>query len=472
VLADTSDSLQESLGQHSGKGHIDITNRANVQIRGVSGPISAAISSQLRDFGLAARLSEVDQFRNVMASPTAGIDLTQLMDTRPLVRELDKYLSSHLDLTGLSPKFSIGLDGGEQVSIRQQLNDVRFTAIRVDGNPEFVSGIYLYLSLAGANSTAEGFLLKPEDCLPVVAALIRVYLDVVANGALLFSQRESPPRKPRLKQVLEVISVESFCDRAQTHLSFPLHPYSHPLTNPIHRVSAYYHLGIHPQRQSGFSYIGIALPLGRLKTHQLRQLAGLSDTYGSSSLRLTPWRSLLLPDIANAYLPSVQQELARLDLSDMASSVWGGLITCAGSAGCAASATDTHADAIALAQFLEQNLTLDLPVTIHFSGCSKSCAHHASSDITLEGTATSQDGTAIAGYHLYVGEGEHPFGRQLAANLLPTDLPQRIVQMLSVYQLRRKSPYQSFREFVNQYPIAQLQSWFATADASERLLDA
>jgi ferredoxin-nitrite reductase len=431
VLAEVGDRLH---------GLIDITNRANIQIRGLQQSIPTDLLLQFQNIGLAAPLAEVDHLRNIMASPTAGIDPAQQIDTRPLVRELDRYLSSHPNLAGLSAKFSIGIDGGEQVSIAQQPNDLVLRATQ--------SGTYFSLNLGGNDPTAQILLLKPENCQPFVAALAQVYLEAISSTST---------RKPRLKQVLQSIGIQTCVDRIQQRLLFPLTPApsiasSSPL--PSNR-----HLGAHPQAQNGLSYIGVALPLGRITTRQLHQLADLAETYGRDSLRLTPWRNLLVCNIPNAYLDNVQRSLNQTFHSS--TSIWGGLVACSGSTGCVSSATDTQADAAVIAQSVAQHITLDQPFTLHLSGCDKSCAHHGSSDMTLVGI---QDEGTVS-YQLYVGDRDTPFGRELAT-LQPDELSERIVQLLSIYQRQRTNSHQSFRDFANQCSLIQLQRWLADRSSS------
>jgi ferredoxin-nitrite reductase len=428
VLSTVSDRLSN--------GAIDITTRANVQIRGLQSAVPDPILALLQAARLAAPLSSVDHLRNIMSSPMAGIDPAQRLDTRPLVQALDHYLSSDPALAGLSAKFSIGLDGGERVSIRQQPNDLRFTAI------DQAEGLSLQLSLARAETLS--LVLQPADCVPVVAALAKLYLDRVR-------QMPQSSRKPRFKQILATVDLadlEQDLIRQVSRIRI-LRPLT---TDRIDREGDQRWetapLGIQPQ-QDGRSALGIALPLGQLTSDQLRHLADLAETYGSGSLRLTPWRSLLLPDLPAHSIALVQQAIDRLGLSTATASLWGGLVACSGKTGCAASATDTQADAHQLVQVLEQQLALELaldqPLTIHFSGCPKSCAHHSSSDITLVGIQTEP----IASYHLYIGDAEPPFGRQIAANLSPAEVPQRLADLLSAYQQQR-SKQQTFREFANQ----------------------
>ncbi|MBW4513833.1 MAG: precorrin-3B synthase [Timaviella obliquedivisa GSE-PSE-MK23-08B] len=440
VLAAVSDLFEIPARGRLGK-PLQVTNRANLQIRGLPAEIPLEVLNQLQEAGLAARLSAVDHLRNIMASPTAGIDVAQLIDTTPLVKELDEYLSSHLELADLSAKFSIGVDGGEQVAIAPH-NDILLRAIDLNG-------VHFCLYLAGIPVG----IIKPEECLGAIASLAKVYLKA--------SQDHDGVRKLRVKQLIQNIGVQELCDRAQLSL-LPLPSELVPLRSQSHT-----HIGIHAQRQSHLSYVGISLPLGRLESWQLKGLADLVDEWGDHTLRLTPWQNLLLPNVPNAVLPQVQRQMQQLDLHYSSTHIYSGLISCAGKM-CASSATDTQSDALALAEHLNKKIKLDLPITIHFSGCPKSCAHHGASDLTLVGTWIEQR----QAYQIYVGENgseipisDRPFGR-LYTEVFPEHLSSRILRILQIYQQQRTSQNQSFRTFFNQYSITQLRQW-CDADQEE-----
>ena len=66
---------------------------------------------QLGQYGLTARGSGVDNVRNITASPTAGLDGSELFDTRPLAKALHHYMLNHRDLFGLPRKFNVAFDG-------------------------------------------------------------------------------------------------------------------------------------------------------------------------------------------------------------------------------------------------------------------------------------------------------------------------------------------------------------------------
>ncbi|MDF5733867.1 MAG: precorrin-3B synthase [Rhizonema sp. PD38] len=433
-----------------GGGYIHITNRANIQIRQLQG-IKSNLSI-LQQAGLTG-FREVDHIRNIMASPTAGIDPEELIDTRPLVRELDEYICQHPKLAGLSPKFSVAFDGGGVVSINEQLNEIVFTAVALNGDCGLSAGIYFRLKLVAQECN---IVVNPEECLLVVAALAQVYLDNVDPNS---------DRKPRLKHLLQNWGVPHYLEKAQCYLPFPFKKVLFKLTEYSINTENQ-HLGVHPQKQQGLSYIGVVLPLGRLDTQQLRSLANLADAFGSGTLRLTPWQNLLIPDVPNQHLTHIQDEIECLGLHWSATHIHGALIACTGNMGCASSATDTKGQALFLAKHLEANIIPDMPVKIHFTGCPKSCAYHGISDITLLGKRIEKETTVLEGYHIYVGNQEQPFGRELYRNVPWAELPTKILQLLQIYKTKRAANNEFFREFADKYPVTQLRKWIDTSDVS------
>ena len=490
----------------SGSGYMQVTNRANLQIRELQTAIAPDTFRQFQELGLASRTVSVDSLRNVMASPTAGFDAQMLVDTRPLVSAWDDYLQTHPELAALSPKFSVGLDGGEAVSMGDRHNDIVLSAERLLTGVTLAAGVTLfpealstveptdlveaapttafrlYLAVEGGVSDT-GILIPPQHSISLLAALARVYLD--------YSQGRQRPdgRKPRLRHVIAEWGMMGYLDRVQQCLpaSLPVsvlqgaiatadHP--RPRSSQARNRIAAAHLGIHSQRQPGLSYIGLALPLGRLEASQLRSLAALTQTLaqtvGSGTLRLTPWQTLILPDIPTAYLASVQTQLAELGFHWSALRPDSLLVACSGSRGCASAATDTHAQALALITHLEtclveESLTLTQPLNIHISGCEKSCAQHSPLDVALVGQSISAAGSMEKAYDLYVGAAAMPFGRRVFQAVGVTAVPMLLEQMIRVYQ-REQQPQESFGNFCDRHSIAQLQQWFQPQTAANRVI--
>ena len=438
-----------TLADQFGGGYVQITNRANVQIREIQTGIAADTLTQLQELGLASPVVEVDQIRNIMSSPTAGIDCYELLDTRPLVMGWDQYISTHPHLGILSAKFSVCFDGGGSVSVRDRPNDIGLVAVKDQGNVYF--RLQLSVGERGDAPCDVGVLVKPEDSLLVLAALAEVYYGwTVQLGDCAVTHR----RKPRFRQLMNDWGVEAYLQTVENRLPFSWQRCDVSTATP---VNSYGHIGVHPQRQPGASYIGVVLPLGQLGTQQLRGLAALAK-HGSGTLRLTPWQNVLIPDIPHQQFTQVQQTLEDLGLHWSATHPCSAIVACSGN-GCVSSATDTKRHALILTAHLEQHITLDHPINIHFSGCEKSCAQHHPSDIALLGVATDGATGGTEAYRVYVGSDGSTFGREYQ-ECSPEQLPDLIQHMLQIYQDKRISPDETFKEFANRHAINELKELF------------
>ena len=449
-----------------GNGYVQITNRANLQIRAVSTLPAPTLLTTLQAAGLAAQVARVDHLRNIMASPTAGIDPQALIDTRPLVQALDDAIACHEEFARLPAKFSVGFDGGEAVSVRERRNDIWLVATageHTGANEHPPVSFRLFLPAEHGREIDTGILLHPTECVPMVVAMAQVYLACIDRG-----DYSAAGKKPRLRQVLAHQGAPWYLE--QVLQLFPVAGDRQPVTvaRSASLPQRYHHLGVHPQRQQGLSYLGMALPLGRLAAQQLQELAHISQVYGSGTLRLTPWQNVLIPDVPEHRVPALQQALASLGFPVAATHPWSALVACAGNTGCSASATNTTWHALALANDLEQRGLLDQPVNIHLSGCAKSCAQHHPSDIALLGISIPQGDTTVEGYRVYVGAGEQPFGRALYDAVPAADLPALIAHLVQVYQGHRRTSTESFGSFVKRYSSADLQRLFGCSQREHR----
>jgi ferredoxin-nitrite reductase len=419
VFADFADQL--------GATSIQVTNRANLQL--VVADITKANYSALQEVGLAAKIAVADRFRNIMASPTAGIDPQMLVDTRSLVTEIDQYLSQQTDLAGLSGKFSIGIDGGESLSIGDRPNDILLIA-----RPH---GIRLVLGLSGNQWLDTGLLWGLDQATALVATLVELYLrhSHLVPVPVSKHRRSSLPRWRHLIEHFGLDWLRSHCPAAQQINS----PLDLPATTTTH-----HHLGIHDQLQVNHDYLGIVLSLGQITTEQLRGLASITDQYGSGEIRLTPWQNIVLPNITQ--VATVIKALSDLGLTVDAHHPAGSIAACRGTLGCAAAITNSQQDAWQLIQ----QLNLHSPVQIHISSCDKGCAYPVASDLALKGTSD--------GYEIYLYATGQIFGRLLYPAMSADRALSTVQKILAIYE--RQHTTTTFREFTSNQDIATLRQLF------------
>lgn len=427
----------------TGLEYVQVTNRANLQLRGLDRDLEPELLAKLIGCGLAAASAEVDGIRNIMTSPTAGIDLTELIDVRPLVAAWDEYLIGHPELGVLSNKFSVGFDGGGSVSILDRPNDITLLAVSAG---EFL--VHLAMGARGDAPVSVGVRLAIDECVPMLGAIARSYRRGVEELG------GDVRRKPRLRDVIQAWGLAEFWRVVGAESEFVIGDVclAQTVTQVNPQADTCAHLGVWPQQDIGLSYVGVGLLLGRLNSAQIDGLGEISRQYGSGEIRLTPWQNAIVPNIRDRDLVAVQQALAGLGLGNP---INGLLTACAGATGCQFAAGDTQGDAISLSEYWASPSNIDRPINIHFSGCDKSCAQHYQADITLWGCPQTSERSP--GYRLCVSGGTDKFGREIRDYLTPEDVRLAIDRLIRAYQEQRTSPQESFRAFTDHQSLAQLQ---------------
>jgi ferredoxin-nitrite reductase len=454
------------LAERYGGGYADITTRANLQIREIAAADGIAVIEALQALGLTSKGSGADNIRNVTGSPLAGIDPDELIDTRPLAREWHHHILNDRSLYGLPRKFNVAFDGGGRLAVLEETNDIGFQAVRVlDGGAAGADagiepGVWFRLVLGGITGHGDlardvGVVLRPGECTEVADAVVRVFIN---HGD------RTNRSKARLKYLLDAWGFEKFMGEVEARLGRRLPRLPSDACAPRRPVDRLGHIGVHRQAQAGLSYLGVVLPVGRLSVSQMRALADVAERDGDGDLRLTVWQNLLLSGIGDASLAAAQSAIEATGLDWRASNVRAGLVACTGNAGCRFSASDTKGHARAIAEHIDQCLSLDTPINIHLTGCHHSCAQHYIGDIGLLGArvAVDDDGEeSVEGYHVYVGGGyatDAALGREFRRDVKADDVPALIERMLRVYLAHRQTPAETFQQFSARLEIAQLQT--------------
>ncbi len=281
--------------------------------------------------------ADAEAVRNVLVAPFAGEDV------REVAKALERELSRNSRMWRLPGKFGFSFDAGP-CPLGDAGLDVSFEAIETR---RFV------VRLGGAPEAAFG----PVPFEEAIAVAVRI------AEAFLTARDAMSPTPRRLREVVAALGAEQFAARAGLSLTAggPA-----PLARPLADL-----LG--SQRNAdGSSFVGVALPFGRVHSRDLRSLAEAASLAGVASLLLTPWRALLAPCRADA-VDGLISALSRLDLILDPGDARLKIAACPGAPDCRNASTNTRADALALAPLIA---TLSGPAPLlHLSGCAKGCAH-------------------------------------------------------------------------------------------------
>lgn len=343
-------------------GVIEATNRGNLQIRGI-GKEHEALINVLLAAGLGPTNPASDDVRNLMLSPTAGLDPQMLLDVRPLAAQILAALENTPRFHDLSPKFAVSLDGGEGLVMLEHPHDLWLSALQVDGET------LLGFGLAGC----------PAHDSPLAAVPVASGLELVVTVLELFLDL-ALPEQARMRDLLAHTAAQTFLESLQQRLSVGLRIDQKITGWRRSAMISHQHIGIYPQREPGRVAVGGVAPLGRLDPVMLNTVAQLANEFGDGSLRLTPWQSLLLPNIQATQASHVLGALQAAGLLCSAQQPLAQIIACTGSTDCAKGQADTKADARLLAGQLQRS---GISRAVHLSACKRSCAAAHVASVTL-----------------------------------------------------------------------------------------
>ncbi|MGL5939412.1 MAG: ferredoxin--nitrite reductase [Waterburya sp.] len=402
VKSDQMRVLASAIERYGDEGTADVTTRQNIQLRGVRLEDIPDIFRKFKEVGLTSIQSGMDNVRNLTGSPVAGIDPDELIDTREMMQKLQNMITNHGEgnyaFTNLPRKFNIAIEGARDNSIHAELNDLAFIPAYRDGVLGFNVLVGGYLS---AQRCAESIPLgvwipaNDDDVVELSRAILTIYTE---NGGREGLRAARP--KARIMWLIEAWGMEKFRAEIEKKLGKTLADAA-----PTDEITEDKkdHLGVHPQKQAGYSYVGLHVPMGRLTAEYMFELARLAEVYGNGEIRLTVEQNVIIPYIADANLETFLSEPLLETFNINPSTLSRSVISCTGARYCNFALIETKQRAWKLAQELDQELDIPERVRLHWTGCPNSCGQAQAGDIGLMGTKVRKDGKAVEGAKIFTG---------------------------------------------------------------------
>jgi precorrin-3B synthase len=335
-----------NLARRLGNGHIDLTRRANLQLRGLLDEHLPELHAALGKLDLIDPDAETEATRNLMVAPLAGLDPVEKLDVQPIARAIAEGLAADQRLRALPAKFGLLVDGGGSVSIAAERADIALLAIG--------GGIALGLDTPAGTQW-----------------LGATSPDVAAAAALLAARAFLEPASPATRLRMRDLSADRAAEVAAVLMPM-LRPCEVALPATGRRLGAF------------GTAVGVAALFGRLEADQLRRLSSLAEEAGATELRLSPWRTVYFGarDAAAARQAVEAAHLVGLivDTDDPLLQIE----ACPGAPDCKSSSVDARGDARRLAALAS---AAGFDGSIHVSGCAKGCARSAPSELVLVGEA-------------------------------------------------------------------------------------
>ena len=447
------------LAERHARGVADITVRQNFQFHWVTIESLPEVLETLWRVGLSTTGACGDVVRNITGCPLAGFDAHEYCDASPLATELNGQLGGNSEFYNLPRKFKVSITGCRSWCTYPEINDVGLTAVtrkRSHGDEVGFS-----LRVAGGLSTDPHLgvrlnaFVRWEQAVPVVRGVAELF----RQSEVLRQNRE----RARLKFLFlqHGWTADSFLAALQERLGFALDPAEpEELPSDIHRD----HVGIHAQKQQGFSYVGANVLRGRITPDQLRTAADLSDHYADGHLRNTIMQNLLIVNVPNQHASRVAGELTTIGLPVRASAFARGTVACTGSEFCKLALTETKSFARWLTEELDQRLPgFQEQLKLHITGCPNSCGQHWIADIGIEGKKIKQDGRMVDAYYFCVGGSVGEFAsiaRPVGYRCAASEVPDAIERLLREFNEQRATG-ENLRRFFARHSNEQIRGLLA-----------
>ncbi|MEM1431093.1 MAG: precorrin-3B synthase [Pseudomonadota bacterium] len=307
------------LAARHGNGRIEITSRANLQLRGVTEASLPALLDALTHLDLLDADAETEARRNIVLSPFSECSR---WDVPAMAAGLSAGLRSAA-FAGLPSKFGFAIDPGPERHLGGVSGDIRIEASRT-------------ALLVRADGAAHGLPVASETA--AVATALSMAAWFLASGGV------GPDGRGRLRSHL---SANALPDALQGH------------TAPNRRARA-----ARPGPMAGGTLVAAAF--GQLTPDALRALSRVA----AGDLRMTPFRMIYLPATRLDASPHPDLIIAPDDPLLR-------VVACTGAPGCPQGRAPVRSLARQLAPSVAPTETL------HVSGCRKGCAHPRRATMTL-----------------------------------------------------------------------------------------
>ena len=402
------------LSERYGRSMGDITTRQNIQLHWLAIEDMPVVLDELNAAGLSFTQACGDVWRNIVGCPLAGVDGHELLDSRPLIEELEERFVGDRRFSNLPRKFKVSVSGCIHGCAQHEINDVALVAVEKDGEIGYDVWVGGGLGASARMGRRLDVFVAPDEAAEVCEAITEIYRD---------EGNRTKRTRARIKFLVDEWGVERLRAEVEAKLGHPLKTSVAP-PPPIdpHRD----HLGIHPQSQAGLYYIGATTLRGRFTADQMIGVADVADRFGSGAIRCTNRQNLIVLDVPDALVDEAAASLADLGLPTEASTFRRGVISCTGMQFCKLAIVETKDRAAELIDHLERRVgDLAGSLRINLNGCPNACAQYQIADIGLQGgIARLEDGSRVQGFILHIGGhlGEDSgFGRRVSSKAMPAD---------------------------------------------------
>lgn len=448
------------LSKKYGNGILHITTRQDVQLHWIKLADTPEIMFELFKVGLTTKGGGGNTVRNITACYDSGVCEQEVFDVSPYSIALTEYLIKDPKSYTLPRKFKISFSGCSSDCSLATINDVGFIAAEQTINGKKEQGFRVYV--AGGMGAASRIAEKLEDFIPLseagnVAEAVKRFFDKNGN--------RKNKHKARLRFLFEKLGREEFIKRYRDELkdlkdeggvkleiremnttlkaSIPSSDTSADMNDKSVDDSIntrWFTQNVTPQKQKGYYFVKVFLPLGDITAEQMKDLAGAARKFKEGTMRSTHDQNLVFRWIHKSELKTLFDELKKIGLEKSGAKTVADVMCCAGASTCRLGICLSRGLSSALSNAFEketENIQSIENLKIKVSGCPNACGQNPVGQIGLFGAARRIGEKMVPFYMISLGgrveEGKTALGENIG--MVPSkDIPSIFSSFLKDYK--------------------------------------
>jgi ferredoxin-nitrite reductase len=437
-----------------GDAYLDITTRQDIQLHWIRIGAVPEIWARLEAVGMTTVQACGDSARNVLCCPVSGLDADEVFAAHPVAQAISDFFTGNRGYANLPRKFKLSVTGCREDCAQAEINDIGLWPARLD------DGTVGFNVLVGGG-LSDGPRMASDIDVFVVPDPGRV-VELFRAIAQLFSELGNRENRglARMRYLVQELGPERFRAELAERTAFPLDPAGEALTRRYRGD----HIGVHPQRQPGLSYVGLNVTVGRMSGQNLVEAAHLAGEYGDGGLRLATDQNLILTGVPAERVEALLAESLLATHSPSPGAFERGVVACTGNEFCRFALVETKARAATWARELDRRLGPDEAgdgiVRMHFSGCPASCAQPQIADIGFRGETAHRDDRIVEAVDVGLGGSlgiDAAFVDWVEGAKPVDEVPEALAALLTRYRAERRDG-EAFHQWARRLPNAELRA--------------
>ena len=462
-----------------GTGHF--STRQNLQLNWPKLEDVPEILAKLATVQMHAIQTSGNCVRNITSDHFAGIAPDEIVNPLVWCEIIRQWSTFHPEFAYLPRKFKIAVAGAAEDRAAIQVHDIGLQAVRDE------TGEIGFRVLVGGGLGRT----------PMIGAVIReflpwphllTYLEAILRVYNRYGRRDNK-WKARIKILVKDLTPAVFREQVEAewnHLeagsatltSVEVDRITARFTRPDYEslealsrgyvialgrdkaFAAWARRNVHPHKVPGYAAVTLSLkrtgvPPGDATAEQMDAVADLAERYSFAELRVTHEQNLLLPDVRQADLYELWQEVRGLQLATANIGMITNIISCPGGDYCSLA----NAKSIPVAEAIQRRFDdLDYvydigELDLNISGCMNSCGHHHIGHIGILGV----DKQGAEYYQISIGGAQGnktSLGKVLGPSVSQDEVPDIVEKLIEVYLERRDSDAERFIDVVRRIGAA------------------